>query len=197
MRITLIDLKGGTGKTTSAVFLACGLAAAGRTLLIDMEAYGSALSWSESAPTLPFTTIQMPVKDLHKRIADLTRGYEHVIIDTPAIVRPIARSALLAAEHAVIPISPSLLDLDRLNETLGLIEEVEHVNDLTTSILLTRVRRGTKSAKATREALSEMDLRVLETEIPLLEAYAGAGGTAPAELGEYGAVLEEIKGLAR
>ncbi len=193
MRITLVDLKGGTGKTTSAVYLACALSQTGRTLLIDMEAYGSALSWSEAAPDLPFTTIQMPVKDLHKRINDLATGYVHVVIDTPAIVRPIARTALLSAEHAVIPISPSLLDIDRLNETLGLIDEVEHVNDLATSILLTRVRRGTKSVKATREALTEMGLRVLETEIPLLESYAGAAGTRPTDLAEYSEALEEVR----
>ena len=197
MRLTLIDLKGGTGKTTSAVYLARGLSETGRTLLIDMEAYGSALSWSESAPSLPFVTIQMPVKDLHKRVDNLAQGYDHVVIDTPAIVRPIGRSALMSAQHAIIPISPSLLDIDRLNETLALIDEVEHMNDLTTSILLTRVRRGTKSAKATREALSEMGLHVLTAEIPLLEAYAGAAGTDPSDLGEYGDALEEIKELAR
>ena len=197
MRIVLIDLKGGTGKTTSAVYLATGLSETGRTLLIDMEAYGSALSWSEAAGDLPFTTIQMPVKDLHKRIGDLSQGYENVVIDTPAIVRPIGRSALMAAQHAVIPISPSLLDIDRLNETLDLIEEVEHMNDLTTSILLTRVRRGTKSARATREALSEMGLHVLTGEIPLLEAYAGAAGTRPEDLGEYAEVLSEIKELGK
>ena len=197
MRITLIDLKGGTGKTTSAVYLARGLSDSGRTLLIDMEAYGSALSWSESAQDLPFTTIQMPVKDLHKRIDDLATGYDHVVIDTPAIVRPIARSALMSAQHAIIPISPSLLDIDRLNETLDLIEEVEHMNDLTRSILLTRVRRGTKSARATREALSEMDMHVLNAEIPLLESYAGAAGTNPSNLGEYADVLTEIRGLVQ
>ncbi|CAN5724679.1 ParA family partition ATPase [soil metagenome] len=197
MRLTLIDLKGGTGKTTSAVYLARGLGESGRTLLIDMEAYGSALSWSESAPSLPFVTIQMPVKDLHKRVDNLAQGYDHVVIDTPAIVRPIGRSALMSAQHAIIPISPSLLDIDRLNETLALIDEVEHTNDLTTSILLTRVRRGTKSAKATREALSEMGLHVLTAEIPLLETYAGAAGTNPSDLGEYADALEEIKELVQ
>ena len=197
MRLTLIDLKGGTGKTTSSVFLARGLSESGRTLLIDMEAYGSALSWSESAPNLPFVTIQMPVKDLHKRVDNLAQGYDHVVIDTPAIVRPIGRSALMSSDHAVIPLSPSLLDVDRLNETLDLIDEVEHSSELTKSILLTRVRRGTRSARETREVLSELGLHVLKTEIPLLESYAGAAGTNPSDLGEYADALEEIKELAK
>ena len=44
MRLAVINLKGGTGKTTSAVYLAAALARRGRTLLVDADPQGSALS---------------------------------------------------------------------------------------------------------------------------------------------------------
>jgi cellulose biosynthesis protein BcsQ len=49
MRLAVVNLKGGTGKTTSATALAMSLSARGRTLLIDADPQGSALAWSEEA----------------------------------------------------------------------------------------------------------------------------------------------------
>ena len=54
MKITVANVKGGVGKTTTAMFLAAGLARHGRTLLVDADPKGSALRWSEQADDLPF-----------------------------------------------------------------------------------------------------------------------------------------------
>jgi chromosome partitioning protein len=51
MRLAVVNLKGGTGKTTSATALAMSLSARGRTLLIDADPQGSALAWSEGQPS--------------------------------------------------------------------------------------------------------------------------------------------------
>ena len=37
MRIAIVNLKGGTGKTVTAVYLAAALAGLGRTLLVDAD----------------------------------------------------------------------------------------------------------------------------------------------------------------
>lgn len=50
MRLTVGHLKGGTGKTTTAVHLALGLARQGRTLLVDADPdQDGALAWSQEA----------------------------------------------------------------------------------------------------------------------------------------------------
>ena len=49
MRLALISTKGGTGKTTSAVYLATALHRIGRTLLVDADPQLSALTWSQQA----------------------------------------------------------------------------------------------------------------------------------------------------
>lgn len=62
MRLVTVNLKGGTGKTTSAVYLALALARCGRTLLIDADPQQSALRWSELARVFPGS------------VADLVKG---------------------------------------------------------------------------------------------------------------------------
>jgi len=50
LSVALLNLKPGTGKTTSAVWLAHIFAQAGRTvLLVDADPSGSALEWSDLA----------------------------------------------------------------------------------------------------------------------------------------------------
>lgn len=199
MKLAVVNLKGGTGKTTSAVYLSLALAQHGRTLLIDSDPQGSSLSWSEGAKDFPVPVVGLPVKDLHKRVGQFAKDYAHVIIDTPPGEIAIVRSALLAADVALLPIPPSLLDLDRLRPTLELLEEVEHFNGIAIFILLTRVRRGTKSATAARAVLNELGLFVLEAEVPLLEAFSSSFGLVPNDLAEYGVAMDELleKGVVR
>lgn len=72
MILTLGNRKGGVGKSTSAVYLATGLARLGRTLIVDADAQGSILSWSEDAgETFPAGVVQWSTRDLAKRVKDV------------------------------------------------------------------------------------------------------------------------------
>src|SRR5918998_3502661 len=124
MRLAVVNLKGGVAKSTTAVYLACGLAGHGRTLLIDADPQGSALTWSEIADGLPAPVVALPIKDLHRRIDDVALGRDFVVIDTPPHNTAIVAGALRAADVAVTPIQPSMLDLNRLTSTIELVEEI-------------------------------------------------------------------------
>src|SRR5580704_13491057 len=82
LSIALANLKPGTGKTTSAVWLAHVFAQAGnRVLLVDADPSGSALEWSDlaamdprlSAPeaAFPFRVVALPSRELHRRVPEI------------------------------------------------------------------------------------------------------------------------------
>src|SRR5215208_6288575 len=197
LRLTVCNLKGGTGKTMSSVYLAAGLSRRGRTLAVDADPQGSLLSWSEEAAAagteFGFPIVALPVKDLHRRARHFIGDYEHLVVDTPPGHQAIVRSAVLAAEVVVIPVQPSLMDLDRLRPTLELLAELAEINDVSVYAVMTRVRRGTRSARETRTVLEEdMGLEVLSAEVPLREAFGMSFGLEPGPLMEYEEVLGEI-----
>jgi chromosome partitioning protein len=192
MRLALVSTKGGTGKTTSAAYLASALHRQGRTLAVDCDPQGSLLRWSTG---LPFTVVGLPVNDLHKRMPDLAADYEHVVVDTPPGDLAIIRAVVLSVPLVVVPVSATGLDIDRLAPTWQILEELEpsHPLGLTVGVLLTKVRRGTRSRAEAREVIAELGYPLLDTEIPLAESYAATFGTSPADFGAYDDLLGELK----
>lgn len=82
MQLVTVNLKGGTRKTTSAVYLSLAFARLGRTLLIDADQQQSALRWSEMAGDFPVPVLPWAVRDLARRVEQVRGDYEHVVIDT-------------------------------------------------------------------------------------------------------------------
>lgn len=193
MRLTCGNLKGGVGKSTSAVFLACGLAGRGRTLLIDADPQGSILGWSEDAGNdFPATVIAWATRDLAKRVAEVADDYDHVVIDTGPSQEHLLRQALAVSESLLIPVAPSLMDVREISRTLRMVEDFAPVHHIDAHILLTKVRAGTSSARDARAGLTDRALPVLSAQIPLKEVYAQAWGSLVRDLGDYASVLDEL-----
>jgi len=191
LSIATVNLKPGTGKTTSAVWLAHVFAEAGNTvLLVDADPSGSALEWSDLAamdPRLappqeafPFRIVALPSRDLHRRVPEIAGPDDVVIIDVPQLEdhAGIARSALRYAGEIVIPCAPSPIEINRTTPVRDEIAEVEAARDTParSAILLNRcVARANSSADA-RQALEGLGYDVLATAVPRREIYAQSFG---------------------
>lgn len=115
MRTILIaSPKGGCGKTTVATNLAAFYATAGKeTVLIDCDRQGSSLHWAEKRAALAHPVLGMAGKVGPKVTAKVPSGAKRCIVDTAAGIRIGEVAELLeAADALVIPVMPSVIDLE-------------------------------------------------------------------------------------
>lgn len=200
--ITVANLKGGTTKTTTAAFLAHGLARRGRRVLgVDADPPGSFLRWAELGGwELP--VVGLPTKDLHNRLLSIATDADVVVIDTPPLddQSGIVYSALRAADVVVVPVSPTTMELDRLAPILDAVDQVSPLRATppVVRVLLTRTIARANSTRDARTAITEAGIDVLTTEVPRLEALAQAFGVVPqlVEDDAYDRVVAELLTLA-
>jgi chromosome partitioning protein len=191
LSLALANLKPGTGKTTSAVWLAHIFVQAGNSvLLVDADPSGSALEWADLAamdPRLappqaafPFRVVALPSRDLHRRLPEIAQADDVVIIDTPQLEdhAAIALSALRYADEIVIPCAPSPIEINRTTPVREEITEVAAARDQPgrSVVLLNRSVARAHSTADAREALARLDYDVLGTAVPRLEVYAQSFG---------------------
>ena len=110
MIVAVIGEKGGTGKTTFAVHLACWRVISGRdVMLIDADRQGSASIWveirQETTSCVPMS-VQKFGRGLRGSVMDLSRRYDDVVVDIGAGDGPAMESILRIADFAVIPFQP-------------------------------------------------------------------------------------------
>ncbi len=174
--ITVAGFKGGIGKTTTAVHLACYFSQLGKTLLVDGDPNRSATGWSKrgDGDNFPFKVVDLMQAALY------SPKYEHIVIDTAARPNEDELQALAdGCNLLVLPTTPDALAIDALLQTVDLLTELE--SDWRSQcaernryrILLTMVHpKPVKMAQQAREALAEVPL--FDTEIRRLIAYEKA-----------------------
>lgn len=189
--ISIVSLKGGVGKTTSALHLATVAADDGPTVLIDADEEASALRWAEHAQNLPFRVLPAARDELVQQVRALRQEGNHVLIDTPPNSRELLTRSTMAAHHVIVPVIPTGLDIDRMMPTLNLLRDIQAAReDLDVGILFTHWDRRKVLA---REALEVLDsYPTFGTKIRDLTRYEQAFGAVPSYLVEYSQLWREL-----
>ncbi len=175
MIIGVLQQKGGVGKTTLALNLAAAFAKDGRrTLLVDADPQGSSLAWSSIRERPPlFPVIGMPKPTLHKELPAIAKDYDIVVIDGAPRVNELARSAILACDHVLIPVQPSPFDVWSCTEIVGLVREAQQFRaEITASFVINRKIANTAIARAVMKAFNDFPFPLASIAITQRVAFA-------------------------
>lgn len=205
MIISLLNQKGGVGKTTLSIHIASTLALAGKkVLLVDGDVQGSALDWAASRDENPiFNVVGIAKNTIHKEMPTLSSGYDHVVIDGPPRVSDVAKSAIAASDMVFIPVQPSPYDVWAAKEVVDLISEVKETlsgyKKIGAAFIINRKIYNTALGRDVEDALQQYDLPVLKTHISQRVAYAetASQGTSVIEQDPESVAGKEIKSLVK
>ena len=111
--VAILSEKGGAGKTSIAVNLACALEASGRpTVIFDLDPRANSAVWGDARKGQPPEVIPAQVARLGLLLAKAReQGAEVVILDTPGNALAIAEGVCQHADLILVPCRPSPPDL--------------------------------------------------------------------------------------
>jgi len=200
MIISVLNQKGGVGKTTLAIHISHALVLKGfKVLLIDADPQGSARDWAAARTDQPpFPVVGLDRPTIHRDLPALVKDFDHVVIDGPPRVSDLARSAIIAADLVVVPIQPSPYDIWAADEIIKLIQEASVFKEKLKSVfVINRKIVNTAIGRDVVEALEQYPIPVLKASISQRVAFAesAATGSTVLETDGKGAAAKEVMAL--
>jgi chromosome partitioning protein len=199
MVISLINQKGGVGKTTAAINLASCLSLMGQnTLLVDADPQGSVTQWQATSENQEFKVSQLTLPDLQDRIRKYRHQFDHIVVDSPPALTQVTQAIAATSDLAIIPLAPSSLDIFSSRETIQLVKDTRRYHrGLAAKLLVYRKIPGTRLAAEARDAINAYGLEVFDTEISQRIAYVEAiiSGVSVLTYAPHSIAAEEIRSL--
>lgn len=205
--VTVLNQKGGAGKSTLSMQLSGTFARRGfKCLVVDADPQGTSTRWAASAADespFPASVVGLSAAEskVHREVKKFIDDYELIIIDCPpAADSPVPQSALLVSDLALVPVIPSPPDMWASVGIKKVIEAVGDLNEaLVARLVINQSQPNTVLAEEIQVILPEFGIKSLPVEIQQRQVYrkSAAYGQTVHSLGyEAKDAITEIEALA-
>jgi chromosome partitioning protein len=155
MNIVVSNVKGGVGKTTTAVYLA---AVAGRksrspVVLVDSDPQGASAEWYDADPIEGVELIEGPSVRTVTKAMNQEDGL--VVVDTPPGEGTLVQAALARADAVVIPTRAGGVEPNRVMATLAMTPR-----NVAAGVVVCSARLGTQDLESTIDWWKELKVPV-------------------------------------
>ena len=181
MIFAVVNQKGGAGKTTLAVHLACHLADAGwRVAFVDGDPQQSGKLWMAGAAEGVPVVSPADGQEVHAAVSDLDGRYDAVVCDAPPRLNDTTRVLMYMADRIFIPVTPSTVDLRatlQAKSQLDLVQAAraqDGVEPAMVRLVINRVRAQTELSRAVVAVLKGLEIPVAKQTLGLRDAFARA-----------------------
>jgi len=175
--IVFASPKGGAGKTTAALILACELARAKPVIVLDADPNRPMRVWAEGNRVPQNLTIISDVNEdnIVDRIETAAAQAPFVVVDLEGTAAKIVLLALSQADLAIVPTQGSQLDAEQAARAIKAIRDAERVTrrHLPYCVLLTRTNPAirTRSTAHVWNTLNNASIPMLDAELNEREAF--------------------------
>ena len=169
MIISILNEKGGVGKTTVATNLARGFQLRhpdSKIVLVDSDPQGSARDWHEANEGEMIEVIGLDRNTLDKDIHRIKDQYDTVIIDGAPQLTTMAVKAILCSDIVLIPVQPSPYDIWASKNLVDLIKQRQEMTNNKqpwAAFVVSRQIVNTSIGREVRRALEDYGLPILKS----------------------------------
>jgi chromosome partitioning protein len=200
--IAIANTKGGVGKSTLAGNLTWALATqrGRRVLLVDADPQASVTKWFDlAAEDLPFDRTQLTTaRVLHQQLPRLRQVYDLIVVDCPPMQSDVTAAAVTQADHGLVPVLPSPLDVLAYGELVPLLRQAQGVNPtLALRFVINQLAPRTTLAREVHDTLADADIPVLPTYIHDGQVYRRVVAQGATVLSDAGPARAEILALMK
>lgn len=183
MLIVLSQRKGGSGKSTIAVNLACGLLSKGYTVgLLDTDRQQSSYRWylrrCKRHPERPSLESYYVSGDIRDNLAGMQSRNAFTIVDTAGFDSEEMRQAVVRANIVITPFRPKPYDLEQAKAHKSLMDEFRIANPkMRVYAVLNQCPTNHKDSRAdaAEQFLEARGFQVLKSRLSNREAYGDSG----------------------